>query len=71
MIAIEQETGKKYILQKTGETEQELVRQLCESALENNGGHIVNAAKSIGINRTTLIMRMKKWKIGPYSVPEV
>ena len=63
MIVTEEETGKKYILQKNGETEKELVRQLSQVALDNNGGNIRKAAQEIGIARTTMSMRALNWHL--------
>jgi DNA-binding NtrC family response regulator len=36
-----------------------LENSLIDQALERTGGHRTNAAKILGMNRTTLLMRMK------------
>jgi DNA-binding NtrC family response regulator len=60
-------SGEKQLLFKLGETEADLIRQLSELALDNNSWNITKAAKSIGINRTTLAMRLSKWGLSDES----
>lgn len=58
---VENASGEKFIVFRLGDTEDEIVRQLCQLALENNDGNISKAARSLGLTRTCLSMRVKKW----------
>lgn len=60
-MIFQENDGKKYVLALPEETERELIRQLTELALEKSGGNITNAAKVLGISRTTITMRLKRW----------
>lgn len=47
-----------------GETELQIIRQMMTVALEVAGGNKTLAAELMGINRTTMLMRMKRWGMG-------
>lgn len=54
--------GEKQVIVLCGETERDIIKQMCIVALENNSYCISRAAKSLGINRTTLRMRLSTWE---------
>lgn len=47
------------IVWKPGDTEAEMIKELTRLAIVESGGNITRAARSIGINRTTLRMRLQ------------
>ncbi len=53
--------GEKQIVVQLGETENDIVMQMTKLALENNDYCRARAAKYLGIGRTTIVMRLKKW----------
>jgi DNA-binding NtrC family response regulator len=53
--------GEKQIVVQLGESEDLILEQMAARALEDNGYSITLAAKSLGLKRTALAMRLKKW----------
>jgi len=53
--------GEKQIVVQLGESEDLILEQMAARALEDNGYSITLAAKSLGLKRTALAMRLKNW----------
>lgn len=58
------ESGEKHLVYKLGETEKEIRHQLMRLVLDNNNWNLTHTAKSLGIQRTAFMARIKKlgWK---------
>ena len=59
MIVIS-DSGEKHVVFRLGEKEQDIIRQIHEIVLENNSWNITRSAKALGLQRTTLVWRIKK-----------
>ncbi len=55
------ETGEKHLVYQLGETEKDIRIQLCNLVLENNNYNIAATARALGLKRTSMAMRVKKW----------
>lgn len=62
-------SGEKQVVVQLGEHEDDIIKQMAILALENNGMVIARAAKSLGLKRSCLSMRLKNW--GFYADTEV
>lgn len=55
------EKGEKHVVFKLGEIEDHILVDMATVALEHTDWNVTKAAMILGICRTTLAMRIKKW----------